>query len=104
MTPDARPQVTKRFKAALHGAGANRESGPVGAFKTLPFDTATTELAKKAAQMIRNGNAVSVAGGGDTVSALIYAQVKADFTCVASAGGAFLESLKGKTVPEIAAE
>ena len=46
---------------------------------------------------------MSVAGGGDTVSALAKAGVMNDLSYVSTAGGAFLEWLEGKTLPGIAA-
>ncbi|WP_137702734.1 phosphoglycerate kinase [Marimonas lutisalis] len=103
MILDAGPQSVERFKTALEGAKTILWNGPLGAFEIPPFDKGTNELAKKAAQLTRNGSAVSVAGGGDTVSALIHAGVKDDFTYVSSAGGAFLEWLEGRTLPGIAA-
>ena len=45
----------------------------------------------------------SVAGGGDTVSALRHAGVIERLSYVSSAGGAFLEWLEGKTLPGVAA-
>ena len=45
-------------------------NGPLGAFETPPFDTATVALARTAAALTRDGSLVSVAGGGDTVAAL----------------------------------
>ena len=103
MILDAGPQAVASFKAALEGAKTILWNGPLGAFEIPPFDKGTNELAKKAAELTRNGRAVSVAGGGDTVSALIHAGVAEDFTYVSSAGGAFLEWLEGKTLPGIAA-
>jgi len=103
MILDAGPQAVDSFKSVLDGVKTILWNGPLGAFEIPPFDKATTELAKKAAELTRNGKAVSVAGGGDTVSALIHAGVKDDFTYVSSAGGAFLEWLEGKTLPGIAA-
>ena len=44
---------------------------------------------------------LSVAGGGDTVSALNNAKVLNDFSYVSTAGGAFLEWLEGKVLPGI---
>jgi phosphoglycerate kinase len=78
-------------------------NGPLGAFETPPFDAATTALAAAVAAATRSGALRSVAGGGDTVSALRHAGVSDDLSYVSSAGGAFLEWLEGKTLPGVAA-
>ena len=78
-------------------------NGPLGAFETEPFDTATVALARTAAALTREGSLVSVAGGGDTVAALNHAGVADDFSYVSTAGGAFLEWMEGKTLPGVAA-
>jgi len=78
-------------------------NGPLGAFETPPFDTATVALAKTAAALTKEGSLVSVAGGGDTVAALNHAGVARDFTFVSTAGGAFLEWMEGRTLPGVAA-
>jgi len=78
-------------------------NGPLGAFETAPFDTATVALARTAAALTKDGGLVSVAGGGDTVAALNHAGVTEDFTFVSTAGGAFLEWMEGRTLPGVAA-
>ncbi|PTQ61384.1 phosphoglycerate kinase [Sphingomonas aurantiaca] len=78
-------------------------NGPLGAFETPPFDTATVALARTAAALTEGGSLVSVAGGGDTVAALNQAGVAAAFTFVSTAGGAFLEWMEGKDLPGVAA-
>ncbi|OYX95207.1 MAG: phosphoglycerate kinase [Novosphingobium sp. 17-62-19] len=78
-------------------------NGPMGAFETEPFDTATIALAKTAAALTKEGSLVSVAGGGDTVAALNHAGVAGDFSYVSTAGGAFLEWMEGKELPGVAA-
>ena len=78
-------------------------NGPLGAFETPPFDTATVALARTAAALTREGSLVSVAGGGDTVAALNHAGVASEFSYVSTAGGAFLEWMEGKTLPGVAA-
>jgi phosphoglycerate kinase len=78
-------------------------NGPLGAFETPPFDAATTALARAVAQATESGSLRSVAGGGDTVSALRHAGVLDKMSYVSTAGGAFLEWLEGKTLPGVAA-
>jgi phosphoglycerate kinase len=78
-------------------------NGPVGAFETPPFDAATVALAQVVAEQTRAGAMRSVAGGGDTVSALRHAGVLDQFSYVSTAGGAFLEWMEGKTLPGVAA-
>ncbi|ACM37628.1 phosphoglycerate kinase [Agrobacterium vitis] len=77
-------------------------NGPLGAFEIPPFDTATVSAAKHAAERSKAGKLVSVAGGGDTVSALNHAGVVDDFSYVSTAGGAFLEWMEGKELPGVA--
>jgi len=78
-------------------------NGPLGAFETPPFDAATTALACAVAEATAQGTLRSVAGGGDTVSALRHAGVLERLSYVSTAGGAFLEWLEGKTLPGVAA-
>jgi phosphoglycerate kinase len=78
-------------------------NGPLGAFETSPFDYATTALAQTVAKLTSEGVLQSVAGGGDTVSALRHAHVAERLSYVSAAGGAFLEWMEGKTLPGVAA-
>jgi phosphoglycerate kinase len=86
--------------AALHTLVWN---GPLGAFETPPFDAATTAVARAVAAATHAGALRSVAGGGDTVSALRHAGVLEKLSYVSTAGGAFLEWMEGKTLPGVAA-
>ncbi|MBB4124686.1 phosphoglycerate kinase [Martelella radicis] len=76
-------------------------NGPLGAFEIEPFDAATVSAAKFAAEQTKAGKLTSVAGGGDTVSALNHAGVKDEFSYVSTAGGAFLEWMEGKVLPGV---
>jgi phosphoglycerate kinase len=78
-------------------------NGPLGAFEIAPFDRATVALAQTAAALTKEGQLVSVAGGGDTVAALNHAEAAQDFSFVSTAGGAFLEWMEGKALPGIVA-
>lgn len=78
-------------------------NGPFGVFEMEPFDNGTNKVAQHVAKLTKEGKIVSVAGGGDTVSALIKAGVENDFTYISAAGGAFLETLEGKELPGVVA-
>ena len=78
-------------------------NGPLGAFEIPPFDTATMQAAKSAAQLTQDGKLITVAGGGDTVAALNLAGASEHFTYISTAGGAFLEWMEGKELPGVAA-
>ena len=77
-------------------------NGPVGAFEIKPFDKTTNEIAIAVAKLTKEGKLTSVAGGGDTVSALKKAGAEPDMPYVSAAGGAFLEWMEGKTLPGVA--
>jgi phosphoglycerate kinase len=78
-------------------------NGPLGAFEIKPFDFATNALAREVAELTTDSGLLSIAGGGDTVAALINAEVSDQFSYVSMAGGAFLEWLEGKELPGVAA-
>ena len=78
-------------------------NGPLGVFEIHPFDNGTNMLAKAVAQRTQSGDYISIAGGGDTVSALDNADALDDFSYISTAGGAFLEWMEGKTLPGVAA-
>ncbi|MEQ8267449.1 MAG: phosphoglycerate kinase [Parvibaculum sp.] len=78
-------------------------NGPLGAFEIPPFDRGTFAAARIVAMRSKQGELVSVGGGGDTVAALNEAGAADDFTYVSAAGGAFLEWLEGVELPGVAA-
>lgn len=101
MILDAGPETVAAINAAFDSANTLIWNGPLGAFEIEPFDAATVAAAKHAAKLTKAGNLVSVAGGGDTVSALNHAGVASDFTYISTAGGAFLEWMEGKELPGV---
>ncbi|WP_299818616.1 phosphoglycerate kinase [uncultured Jannaschia sp.] len=103
MILDAGPDSVAHIRTVLDGCATLVWNGPLGAFEIAPFDAGTVDAARHAAELTRAGKLVSVAGGGDTVSALNRAGVADDFTYISTAGGAFLEWLEGKTLPGVAA-
>ncbi|MEO6395932.1 MAG: phosphoglycerate kinase, partial [Devosia sp.] len=103
MILDIGPQSIIRIKGAIDEAATLIWNGPLGAFETVPFDAGTNEIARHVAARTKMGKLVSVAGGGDTVSALTQAGVTEQFTYVSTAGGAFLEWMEGKPLPGVEA-
>ncbi len=101
MVLDVGPKSIKAVNDWISKAETLVWNGPLGAFEIAPFDTATVAVAKHAAEETKAGKLVSVAGGGDTVSALNHAGVADDFTYISTAGGAFLEWMEGKDLPGV---
>jgi len=103
MILDVGPAASEALADVLKNCRTLVWNGPLGAFETKPFDTATMALAHTVAALTKEGSLVSVAGGGDTVAALNQAGVSGDMTFVSTAGGAFLEWMEGKALPGVAA-
>ena len=98
---DVGPETSKMLDEKFKTARTVLWNGPLGVFELVPFDRGTNELAKTVAKLTKDGQLISVAGGGDTVSALNNAGVESDFSYISTAGGAFLEWLEGKELPAI---
>lgn len=99
---DIGPKSAEMFIDVIKKCNTLIWNGPVGAFEIKPFDTQTNAIARAVATLTREGKLTSVAGGGDTVSALKKAGVEPDLTYVSAAGGAFLEWMEGKSLPGVA--
>lgn len=100
---DAGPKTVAQLKDVIANSKTLIWNGPLGVFELPPFDAATVEAAKFAAEQTQSGKLVAVAGGGDTVAALNHAGVVQDMTFVSTAGGAFLEWMEGKDLPGVSA-
>lgn len=103
MILDAGQQTAQEIIAELKSCKTLVWNGPLGCFETEPFDAATNLVAQAAAALTVSGDLLTVAGGGDTVAALVHAGVDKDFSYISTAGGAFLEWLEGKTLPGVKA-
>ncbi len=103
MILDAGPAAIEQFGDVLKTCRTALWNGPLGAFETPPFETATFAVARIAAALTQDGSLLSVAGGGDTVAALNGAGVAGTFSFVSTAGGAFLEWMEGKPLPGVQA-
>jgi phosphoglycerate kinase len=102
MILDIGPESEKLFCERIAKARTVVWNGPLGAFEIPPFDAGTNAVAKKVADLTQAGHLMSIAGGGDTLSALAHADALEKLSYVSTAGGAFLEWLEGKTLPGVA--
>ena len=95
-------ETVAHFAAALQDAGMIIWNGPMGVFEEPPFDQGTIGVAKAVAAASERG-AISIVGGGDSVSAVTRAGVADQITHISTGGGASLEFLGGRTLPGVAA-
>lgn len=95
---DIGPETVELFKKELKRAKMIFWNGPLGMFEREPFDEGTNEIAKF---LVTLADVISVAGGGDTASALKKAGVDEKFTHVSTGGGASLEFMEGRSLPGI---
>ena len=101
MILDVGPKTAEHLAHELRSAGTIVWNGPVGVFEMKPFAKGTEALAYASAEATDKG-AFSIAGGGDTVSAVNAFGVEDRISYISTGGGAFLEFLEGKTLPAIA--
>ena len=76
-------------------------NGPVGAFEFQPYDKATNAIANVIKVNAKKLNINTLAGGGDTVSAIKNTNSEDGFNYISNAGGAFLEWLEGNESPGV---
>ncbi len=74
-------------------------NGPVGAFEHIPFEKGSIQIANSIKKNFKKYNFDSLAGGGDTLSAINLAKAQDGFSYLSNAGGAFLEWLEGNKSP-----
>lgn len=94
---DIGPQSSKKLDDLVLSAGTILWNGPVGVFEFPEFSEGTKLLSLA----IANSNAFSIAGGGDTLSAIDQFGVKDEISYISTGGGAFLEYLEGKELPAL---
>lgn len=97
MILDIGPQSAKALADIVNKAGTVVWNGPVGVFEMAPFANGTKALA----EAIVGSQAFTLAGGGDTVSAINVFGIESKVGYISTAGGAFLEFLEGKRLPAV---
>ena len=97
---DAGPETQKAFADVIKASKTILMNGPVGAFENPAFAEGTKAVLKAIVEATKNG-AVSVIGGGDSVSAAKKFCNAEDFTHVSTGGGASLEFIEGKVLPGV---
>ena len=98
MGMDVGPKTLTEIEGILKNAKTVVWNGPLGVFEMANFAKGTFEVAK----FIANSGAVSIIGGGDSVSAVNKSGVADKMTHVSTGGGASLEFLEGIELPGIA--
>ena len=102
MILDIGPKSREELDREVRAAKTIVWNGPVGVFEMEPFAGGTKALAASIAAATDDG-AFSIAGGGDTVSAVKQFGIADRVSYISTGGGAFLEFLEGKTLPAVAA-
>ncbi|MCP9760865.1 phosphoglycerate kinase [Aquitalea sp. S1-19] len=98
MILDIGPDSAKELAEIVAKAGTVVWNGPVGVFEFEQFSHGTRTLA----EAIADSKAFSIAGGGDTLSAIAKFGVTDKISYISTGGGAFLEFLEGKELPAVA--
>lgn len=99
---DAGPETQKAFAEVVKSSKTILMNGPVGAFENPIFAEGTKDILNAIVEATKNG-AISVIGGGDSVSAAKKFCKAEDFTHVSTGGGASLEFIEGKVLPGVVA-
>ena len=97
MILDVGPKTAAEFAKICKEAKTILWNGPVGVFEFDNFAEGTKVLANA----IADSAAFSLAGGGDTITAMEKFGVKDKVSYVSTGGGAFLEFVEGKKLPAV---
>ena len=96
---DVGEDTLARYREIINSSKTIIWNGPVGAFEIDSFAKGTFAVA----QYLAESGALTLVGGGDTVSAVNKSGYAEKMSYISTGGGAFLELLEGKTLPAIAA-
>ena len=99
MILDVGPKTAETYAEIMKNAETIIWNGPVGVFEFPEFAAGTKALG----QAIANSSAFSIAGGGDTLSAIAQLNIAEKISYLSTGGGAFLEWMEGKALPGVVA-
>jgi len=95
MALDIGPASVICFNEVLADAKTIVWNGPMGAFEMDAFARGTNAIC----QAVADSQAISIVGGGDSVSAVNQSGLADKISHISTGGGASLEFLEGKDLP-----
>jgi len=98
MILDIGPETIADFVSVISGMKTILWNGPLGVFEFDAFAAGT----KAVALAIAENDGFSIAGGGETITAIDKYQISDRVSYISTGGGAFLEFVEGKTLPAVA--
>lgn len=98
MILDIGPETCKQFTDIIAGMQTILWNGPVGVFEFAAFSAGTENIARA----IAANKGFSIAGGGETITAIDKYGISNAISYISTGGGAFLEFVQGETLPAVA--
>ena len=96
---DIGEKAIEEFCDVVRGARSIVWNGPMGVFEIDAFSKGTRAIA----QAVADSEALSIIGGGDSVTAIKKFGLSENVTFISTGGGASLELLEGKQLPGVSA-
>jgi len=97
---DIGPETIATYTKLLKQGKTIVWNGPLGVFEIETFDLGTRQIAE-AIVAATNSGATSIAGGGDTASAITAFGLEGQMTHISTGGGASLQMLEGKAFSSV---
>jgi len=99
---DIGPVTGKIYEEAIKGSKTILWNGPMGVFEMENFRKGTKQIGEAISNETKKG-ALSVAGGGDTISCINLLKLKDSISHISTGGGASLKFLAGETLAGVEA-